>query len=307
APGAILNLSPPTADQTERGLTVELKSAAKQDASLPVKAYLQDRSEPLTLKDALEVTGPLPVIASSKLSLPSGMAIAVRADELPAGVTLNALLDVKNIEPGGVLRLACSDGAGQTASLHIGEQTAHWNLEQISPDQLFLAFDTSGLPAGCQLQAAIDNGRGSSSQPFPLAHILRVPRIDSFTISQDPVQNAPPQNGVRVYQLTGQNLEMIEKLGWDEANPAQVSGLPAPLPGPGLQQSITVDLPDPPTPDVPLYVWLRGDKQGRVASIKWPALPTPPPLPTVVIPTVIPPVIAPETAPETPPPASSPQ
>jgi hypothetical protein len=294
APGAVLNLGPPSPDQTERGITVELKSAARQDASLPVKAYLQDRSEPLTLKDALEVTGPRPVIASSKLSLPSGMAVEVRGDELPAGVTLNALLDVKNIEPGGVLRLACSDGSGQAASLHIGEQTAQWNLEQISPDQLFLAFDTTGLPAGCQLQAVIDNGRGGSSQPFPLAHILRVPRIDSFTVSQDP----QPPNGVRMYQLTGQNLEMIEKLGWDESNPVQVSGLPAPLPGPGLQQSITVNLPDPPTSDVPLYLWLRGDKKGRVASIKWPALPPPPP---PVIPTVIPPVVAPETTPDTPP------
>lgn len=228
------------------------------------------------------------------------MAIAIRADELPAGVTLNALLDVKNIEPGGVLRLACSDGSGQAASLHIGEQTAHWNLEQISPDQLFLAFDTSGLPAGCQLQAVIDNGRGSSSQPFPLAHILRVPRIDSFTVSQDPL----PQNSVRAYQLTGQNLEMIEKLGWDEANPVEVSGLPAPLPGPGLQQSITVNLLDPPTSDAPLYLWLRGDNKGRVASIMWPALPLPAP---PVAPTVTPPVTAPEAVPETPPPAPTPQ
>jgi hypothetical protein len=84
----------------------------------------------------------------------------------------------------------------------------------------------------------------------------------------------------------------------------QVSGLPAPLPGPGLQQSITVNLPDPPTSDAPLYVWLRGDNKGRAASIKWPALPPPPP---PVAPTVTPPVITPGTVIETPPPAQPPQ
>ncbi len=83
-------------------------------------------------------------------------------------------------------------------SLHIGEQSSRWSLQQLSPDQLFLAFDTSGLPAGCSLQAVIDNGRGGRSAPFLLAHILRMPQIDSFTVSAD-----PPQNGMRQYQLTG--------------------------------------------------------------------------------------------------------
>ena len=55
------------------------------------------------------------------------------------------MLDVKNIERQSVLRLACADGVGEQAALHVGEQTARWNLQQLSPDQLFLAFDTSGL------------------------------------------------------------------------------------------------------------------------------------------------------------------
>jgi hypothetical protein len=175
----------------------------------------------------------LPVIASSKLSLPSQMAIAVRAEEFPAGYTLNAMLDVKNIERKSLLRLACADGVGTPETLHIGGQTANWALQQLSPDQLFLAFDTSGLPAGCSLQAVIDNGRGGSSQPATLAHILRVPQVDSFTVA-----DSPPQNGIRPYQLTGQHLEMIEKMAWDDSNGLDVSGLPAPLPGPGLKQSI---------------------------------------------------------------------
>jgi hypothetical protein len=178
------------------------------------------------------------------------------------------MLDVKNIERKSLLRLACADGVGATETLHIGGQTANWALQQLSPDQLFLAFDTSDLPAGCSLQAVIDNGRGGSSQPATLAKILRVPQVDSFTVADD-----PPENGTRPYQLTGLHLEMIEKMGWDDNNGLDVSGLPTPLPGPGLKQSIGINLPDPPSPDSVLYVWLRGDTKGRGTLIKAPALP----------------------------------
>jgi hypothetical protein len=272
ASGAILNLSPPAPNQAERSLTAELKSSPQPGTRLTVKAYLQDRSEPLTLPNALEITGPLPVIPSAKLSLPTGLAIGIRSDEFPAGYTLNALLDVKNMERTSVLRLGCADGVGEQASLHVGGQTAHWSLQQLSPDQLFLAFDSSALPAGCSLQAVIDNPREGSSQPFTLAHILRIPKIDSFAVSQD-----QPHNGLRQYRLTGENLEMIQKLGWTESDPVDVSSLPMPLPGPGLKQSVELNLPDPPKPDATLWVWLRGDQQGRAATIKAPPLPSPAP------------------------------
>ncbi|HMC61226.1 MAG TPA: hypothetical protein VKJ01_18700, partial [Candidatus Solibacter sp.] len=189
---------------------------------------------------------------------------------------------------------ACADGMGGHASLHIGEQTSHWSLQQLSPDQLFLAFESSGLPAGCSLQAVIDNGRDGSSQPFTLAHLLRIPNIDSFTVSHN-----QPQDGIRQYQLTGQNLEMIQKLGWDENNGVDFSGLPMPLPGPGLNQSIEINLPDPPSPEAMLWIWLRGDKQSRATTSKAPVLPPPPavtPIPSSSV-TQLPSSAAPSPAP----------
>jgi hypothetical protein len=152
---------------------------------------------------------------------------------------------------------------GQHKLLHIGEQTAGWSLQQLSPERLFLAFDTSGLPAGCSLQAMIDRGRDGGSQTFTLAHILRVPQIDSVTVA-----DARSQNGMRQYQLTGKNLELIRKVGWDASNGLDVSGPPVPLPGPGLKQSIQMNLPDPPTPEGLLYVWLWGDNLGRGTTVK---------------------------------------
>jgi hypothetical protein len=271
APGIVFNLSPPTPNQTERNLTVELKSSPRSGTVLPVAAYLEDRSEPLQLRDAVQVTGPLPVIASAKLSPPKEIAIKVRSDEFPAGYTLNAMLDVKNIDRQSVLRLACAEGVGVNASLHIGEQTATSNLQQLSPDQLFLAMETDRLPAGCSIQAVIDNGVGGTSQPFTLGHIIRMPRIDAFT-----VVDTASSGATREYQLTGQNLEMIEKLGWDKSSGVNVSGLPTPLPGPGLKQSIQVSFPESPAHDSSLYIWLRRDQEARESVIKAPPLPAPP-------------------------------
>lgn len=268
APGAVLDLGIPAGGESERNVTVQLKSNAKPGTALPIQAYLENRNEPLTLPNALLITGPLPTIASSKLSLPSGMGIALRQDEFPAGYMLSAVLDVKNIQRKSVLLLACSDDVGQSAALHIGEQTSKSNLQQLSPDQLFLSFDTSALPAGCTLQAAIDNGREGKSQPFTLAQIIRIPQVETFAVS-----NGQLQNGERTYVLTGQNLEMIQQVGWDGDDGLEVAALPTPIPGQGQKQSLEVHLPDPPNAQCFLHVWLRGDKAGRATTVAAPALP----------------------------------
>jgi hypothetical protein len=266
APGIIFGLGPPEPDRAERSVTVELKSSPAPRTLIPLKAHLVHRSEPLVLSEALEVIGPLPVIVSSKLSLPKGIAIAVRPDEFPAGYTMNAMLDVKNIGPQSILHLSCAGGVGENADLRFGEQTATSSLQQLSPDQLFLAFNTSSLPAGCLLQAVIDNGQGARSEPFRLAHVQRLPRIDSLTLP-DPAS----AQSTRQYQLIGENLELIEKIGWNNSTGLPISELPTPLPGPGLKQSIPVNLPDPPSQDPRLYVWMRGDQQGRETSIQAPS------------------------------------
>ena len=64
-------------------------------------------------------------------------------------------------------------------------RTGRWSLQQLSPDQLFLAFDSSELPAGCSLEAVVDNGREGKSRPFSLARLVRLPKIDSFTVTTD--------------------------------------------------------------------------------------------------------------------------
>jgi hypothetical protein len=262
-PAAVLKLDPASADGTERNITVQLNSNPKPGTAYAISAYLQNRSEPIPFDDALRITGPLPVIASSKLSLPVGLSIAINPGEFPAGSTLTAMLDVKNIEPKSVLHLSCAEDVGGHADLHIGEQTDKSSLQQLSPDQIFLSYDTGSLPAGCSVQAVINNGTGGRSQPYALAHIVRLPQIEQFAATTDQTPD-----GKHVYVLSGLNLEMIEKAGWDQTTGFEAAELPTPIPGQGQRQSLRIPLPDPPAPNAPLYVWLRGEKLGRLTTVK---------------------------------------
>ncbi len=268
APGATFDLGAASSNNTERNVTVQLKAAVSPGTSLPVKAYLKDRTEPLTFDNALQVTGPLPMIVSSKLSLPAGIQLALHGDEFPAGYTISAVLDVKNIERASALRLACADGTGQPATLHIGEQGATYNLQQLSPDQLFLSFDTSPLPAGCDLSATIDNKQEGVSEPAKLAHLISIPKIDSLAPSGDGKPNNDPTASVS-FLINGKNLEMIGKTGWDRTNGIAVTTLPAPIPGGGQKQQLSVTLPATSDPNPTLYLWLRDDKEGRATTVKY--------------------------------------
>ncbi|MBV8866837.1 MAG: hypothetical protein JO210_15690 [Acidobacteriaceae bacterium] len=266
APGASFDLGAPTPTGTDRSVAIQLKSDLKPGTSLPVQAGVADRNEPMTLPGALEITGPVPAIASSHLSLPTGIAVALPRNEFPAGYNLTAMLDVRNIEPTSALKLACSEGTGGPVKLHIGEQTSTYSLQQLSPDQLFVSFDTSAFPAGCQLQATIDNGKTGESRPFTLAHIVRLPQIDSFERMAQ-VQS----DGKRSYALIGRNLEMIEKVGWDQLEGIPVPALPTPIQGQGLRQALQVNLPDPPPAHAGLFIWLRGEKTASSTNLPAPS------------------------------------
>ncbi len=266
APGVNFELSAPGSGGTERGVTVQLKSDLKPGAVLPIQADVADRNQPMALPEALEITGPLPVLASSRLSLPTGMAINLPPDEFPAGYNLTAMLDVRNVEAKSVLKLACSENIGAPVALHIGEQTSTFSLQKLSPDQLFLSFDTGALPAGCQLQAIIDNGKTGRSQPYTLAHIVRLPKIESFDLTS---QLQP--DGKRIYVLTGLDLEMIGKAGWDPLEGVPAAALPTPIQGQGQKQMLQVALPDPAPLHAMLYVWLRGEKGPSATTFSVPS------------------------------------
>jgi hypothetical protein len=68
--------------------------------------------------------------------------------------------------------------------------------------------------------------------------------------------------------LKGRDLDVIEKTGWDAHDGVRVDYVPAPVPGDPTLQTIRIALPWPaPAPHAPLYVWLRGDDEGRQTTV----------------------------------------
>ena len=73
-----------------------------------------------------------------------------------------------------------------------------------------------------------------------------------------------------VGSLTGRDLQLIEKTGWDARTGYPVIGIPMPLPGTSQDQTLKIQLPWPsPAPRSPLYVWLRGETEGRLAKARY--------------------------------------
>ena len=256
-------LGPASSSKTERRLILRMASDIDAGTSLAAKAYIKDRSEPLTFADAVRIVGPRPKITEARVSQPPDQDVRLEEGELPGGMYLSAMLHVQRLQSNSVVKLDC--GAA-VLSLRMGERSGPSSLQQLSPDQVFVSFDTSGWFNGCPLRAVVANGSEGESEPYNLGRIVRVPKIDRFERIDDDGGDADLQAN-----LIGQNLETIEKTGWSEDLGEAVAGLPLPLAGDGLKQTLHIRMPVPPDSQASLYVWLRGESKAR--ATRAPGLP----------------------------------
>jgi hypothetical protein len=132
-------------------------------------------------------------------------------------------------------------------------------LEQLTPDQLFLTFDTGAWFNGCVVDATATSGDGDSA-PHRVARIVNLPAIEQFNLSDD-------GSGDYSATLVGQNLETIGKAGWTADEETPVSQLPQPISGDGRRQKLQIQVAAPPSPDAVLYISLRGDSKGRQTTL----------------------------------------
>ena len=255
-------LGPPSADLTERRLTLRMAANIDAGTGLAAKAYIRDRSEPLTFSDAIRIVGPRPQVKESKISTPPGQDVELENGELPGGAYLSAMLRVEHLQSNSVVKLDCQEQGGATVNLRLGERVGPVSLQQLAPDQVFLSFDTGVWLNGCALQATVANGSEGESDPHPMGRIVRFPKIESFELSSEDTKS-----GQTLALLTGQNLETIEKPGWGSEEAELVEGLPLPMPGEGQKQSLQVRLPPVLEPKTMLFVWLRGESKARTIKV----------------------------------------
>lgn len=107
--------------------------------------------------------------------------------------------------------------------------------------------------------------KNGASDPRNLGAIVLLPQIDSFEVTSDKAGDSSWFG-----KLEGRDLEGITKVGWDAAQGTPVDAIPVPVPGPGNRETLRVAVPWPaPAPHAPLYIWLRGEEQGRQTSAKY--------------------------------------
>jgi hypothetical protein len=251
-----------SADQTERTLRLKMAKDIAPGTTLALKAYTEDRSEPLTFSDAVRIVGPQPEIVEARVSQPVDQDVQLEGTELPGGMYLSAMMRVRHLQSNSVVKLGCAGQDSPVVSLRLGERKGALSFQQLTADQVFLSFDTGEWVNGCVLGAIVANGSEGESGSYPLGRVVRVPKIEKL----EQADTTADANEFRA-SLTGESLETIEKTGWREDEGVAVAGIPLAVPGEATKQSLEIRLPPPPDPHTQLYVWLRGESKARATKI----------------------------------------
>ncbi len=251
-----------SADQTERSVRLKMSKDIAAGTSLALRAYIEDRSEPMTFSDAVRIVGPQPEISEVRVSQPVDQDVQLENGELPGGTYLSAMMRVQHLQSNSVVKLSCVGQDSPVVELRLGERKGPLSFQQLAPDQVFLSFDTGAWLNGCVLGAKVANGRDGESASREMGRVVRVPKIEKLDQASEAADD-----GSFVAGLTGENLETIEKTGWSEDGASPVVGIPLPVAGEAMKQTLEIRLPQPPDGHAQLYVWLRGETKGRATRI----------------------------------------
>jgi hypothetical protein len=258
SPGIKMTLGEANSDGTERRLTLHADPELRAGETLDLHAFLENRSQPLLIPRAIELAVARPAIVDSQLSLPASVGVALKPGELPAPFYLSALLKVNNLSSEVAIALRCRGDSADRVVLRPATKPETGKLDQLSPEHIFITFDDSVFPSGCDLLAQVQSAGNSNERE--LGRVTLLPKIDTVTFD---AQDAT---------FTGSDLETITHAGWDPENGVLVQDLPTPVPGEPRKQELRVALPARPDTGPPLYIWLRGEETGRAAFVAIPQL-----------------------------------
>jgi hypothetical protein len=232
--------------------------------SLELSLKIREISQPVILAEAVRIAGPRPRIAMVERSLVDPGTVTLEEGEIPEGSVTSFVIRVEHADGPLAVDLRCGE-EGQTLTLATGQQTAQARLENAGAN-LFLYLDPAGLgPRGCRLSAAVRAASTGTSDVHALGRLVRLPRIDQFTLTDQSLRE-----GFYLGTLTGENLQLIEKVGWDAETGYPVEAIPSSLGGDFRKQTLRIALPWPaPTPHAAVYVWLHGESKGRATRARF--------------------------------------
>jgi hypothetical protein len=254
-------------DGASREAFVKLGPEAKKGDRIALALKVEGRESPLTIANAIEVAGPRPRIAALTVSVAEDLGVALREGELPAGPFASVSMRLENAETRPLVRIECaeSDRTLEAQALRAGEKHNAARVDAAGPDTLFLSLDAGAIGrAGCTLNAVVETDAAGSSDARTLGHVVRLPRIAGFTLTDEKIGDA-----AYVGVITGYDLETISRAGWDPHAGLAVDAMPKPVAGERDRQTLRVALSWPaPAPHAPVYIWLRGETEGRLTHAK---------------------------------------
>lgn len=252
----------PATNATEREVTIKLQSGLDEGQILKASLKVEGIHKKVDIPGALRVAPPRPEIASVNESFPQPGGVALRPGEIPAGLAVSFALHSKNAGARPSIEVSCSNSgySRQPLNLQLGDRSGPARLDFAGDGLLFLSLDPGAVgQSGCELTATLTSPEAGASDPAALGRVIRLPRIDKFSLTTKRVTGSL-YSGI----LTGQDLQMIEKTGWNPTQGDPVQGIPTPVPGSDSEQTLSIELPwPPPSPGAPVYVWLRGETRGR--------------------------------------------
>ncbi|HVY91474.1 MAG TPA: hypothetical protein VHA14_01950 [Bryobacteraceae bacterium] len=249
-----------------RSVTVKLNPGIKPGTLLSLSMNVANFEQPVSAEDVFEVTGPKPAISSVRESVQEGAGVATRTDEMGANSLVSFEMNVAHAPVVSEVDLSCETGESAPLRIRPGDARDDLKVTQESADTLFLAFRPRTVgPPGCGVMVRLVTPKNGASDERKLGAIVLLPQIDSFDVSSDKAGDSS-----WFATLKGRDLEGITKVGWDATNGTAVDAIPVPIPGPGNLETLRVAVPWPaPAPHAPLYIWLRGEDQGRQTSARY--------------------------------------
>jgi len=250
---------------TQPALAIKLPPSARKGNRFDLLVDVEDSPAPLVLPGAIEVLGPRPVLHSATPSVPRELPLRLTAGEIPANAFTSVTIRTASADSQPTLHLECTDPdlTLRKLSIRSGDQAANVRLRAVSKGELFLSFEPGsvGQPP-CEITARIETTDGVSDTTV-IGRVVRLPRIDKFSLDPELIAESTYSGWIE-----GEELESIEKTGWRTGNGVAVTEAPLPVAGHSSRQRLKIAMPwPPPAPKTPLYVWLRGESEGRQSTV----------------------------------------
>jgi hypothetical protein len=251
---------------TQRDVEVQLGPGAKSGQWLLLNLWVAGLHAPVALDGAAVVLEARPKIEGVDISFAGQPAVDLRPREIPAGVPSGFAIRADGLGTRPTVQLQCAEDTTPNLTLSVGEKRNNASLDRTGQRTLFLSVDPGSVtPSGCSLNLVVANTQTGASDPYALGRAVRLPRIESFTLSGDMAGG-----GLYAGTLRGQSLELIERAGWTPEMGFPVQGTATPVAGSPGTQTLRIALPWPsPSPHAPLFIWLRDEHEARKTNARY--------------------------------------